>query len=480
MANNEKWQRARLFPVTGIGNPVEQERRGTSVFLAVLAAVKEFGRAITQQRCGAPAGTIETFIEVNFDSPGGGKPCRPDGLIRITRGQKSWTALVEVKTGRNDLELDQIHTYLDVAREHGFDALVTISHQVAITPGVHPVAVDGRKLKKVRLIHLSWSRIHTEALIQQANHEVSDPDQAWLLSEFIRYIEDEKSGALDFDDMGPSWVSVRDAAVASTIRDKDPATLDVVARFDQLVAFCGMELSRQLGVHVSQRLSRIELDDSSARVQAQAALLAKGAELAGVLVVPNAAVPIELAVDLRANRIDAKTTIGAPTDRRAQARVTWLLNQLRAGPANLRVVANVARARGDGASYELSSLLEDPKVIVETADRDIRSFTLTLSQPAGSKRGQGKGSFVKSVTTLVDTFYVHVVQPLKVWAPQAPKPKAQPTEIVSTDDGARLLAPGPADEAPALVALTPLSVIEPLDDSGGSVEVVGLPAPGGR
>lgn len=65
MAIDERWQRARLFPVTGIGNPVEQERRGASVFLAVLSAVKEFGRAMTS-RCGAPAGTVETFIEVRL------------------------------------------------------------------------------------------------------------------------------------------------------------------------------------------------------------------------------------------------------------------------------------------------------------------------------------------------------------------------------------------------------------------------------
>ena len=110
---DEKWQRARLFPVTGIGNPNEQERRGTSVLLAVLSSVKEFGRALTT-RCGAPAGSIETFIEVPFELNGAN--CRPDGLIRVRRGQRTWTALVEVKTGRNDLEAEQVTTYLDVAR----------------------------------------------------------------------------------------------------------------------------------------------------------------------------------------------------------------------------------------------------------------------------------------------------------------------------------------------------------------------------
>ena len=436
MANDEKWQRARLFPVTGIGNPNEQERRGCSVLLAVLSSVKEFGRGLTT-RCGAPAGPIEAFIEVPFDLAG--KICRPDGLIRVTRGQRTWTALVETKTGRNDLEADQLTNYLDIAREQGYDAVITISNQVATTPGVHPVNVDKRKTRKVDLQHLSWSRIHTEAIIQHQNHEVSDPDQAWLLSEFIRYIEDAKSGALDFEDMGPSWVTVRNGAAAQTLRANDPETPAVVARFDQLLAFCGMQLSRHLGVHVYQRLSKAELDDQGTRLQNQAAELAKSGQLAGALLVPNAAVPVEITVDLRANRVDVRATVAAPTDRRASARVTWLLNQLKAAPSTLQVVANVARAKSGGRTYALAALLEDSKAIVEDPHSDIRSFTLTLSQGAGTKRGQGKGSFVSSVTSLVDTFYAGVVQPLKPWNPPAPKPKAPsdaadgaPSSVLST------------------------------------------------
>lgn len=71
-----------------------------------------------------------------------GAKFRPDGLIRVTRGQRSWTALVEVKTGRNDLSPEQVANYLDIAREQNFDAVITISHQVATTPGVHPVQVS--------------------------------------------------------------------------------------------------------------------------------------------------------------------------------------------------------------------------------------------------------------------------------------------------------------------------------------------------
>jgi hypothetical protein len=426
MANDEAWQPARLFPITGIGGAEEQERRGTSVLLAVMQSVKEFGRALTT-RCGAPAGRIETFIEVPFELAAGSK-VRPDGLIRVTRGQTMWRALVEVKAGRVDLRPDQLNNYLDVARANEFDAVITISHQVATTPGVHPVQVDRRKTKKVALHHLSWSRIHTEALIQQTNHVVGDPDQAWLLSEFIRYIEEPKAGALDFEDMGAAWPSVRDAAAKGTLRPNDEQTLAVVARFDQLIAFCGMQLSRRLGVHVQQQLTRSELADPAARVQNQASQLADTGQLSGSLAIPNAAAPLDIVVDLRAGRVDCCGTIGAPLDVRAPARANWLLRQVKAAPPKLGVVANIARSRVAGASYELSVLLDDPRLLVPNPAGDVRSFTLTLSQVAGTKRGQGRGSFVSSVTSLVDTFYVDVVQHLKPWTPTAPKPKSNATD----------------------------------------------------
>lgn len=314
---SETWQPARLIPVTGIGGEREKELRGTSAFLAVLGAVKEFGRAITT-RCGAPAGSMETFIEVTFKL--GQISCRPDGLIQVRRGQRTWTALLEVKTGQNQLDLTQVTNYVDVALEQGFDAVLTISNEIATTPGVHPVPVDKRKLRKVGLHHLSWSQIHTEALVERHNRSVSDPDQAWILDEFIRYLEYPKSGALDFSDMGKSWTRVRDAVANHTIRGSDAETLDVVARFDQLVAFTGMKLARRLGVHVQPGLSRGELADPAGRLQAQASRLAKTGDLSGSLVIPDAVAPMGITVDLRASRIDAWAVVAAPRAGRSTTR----------------------------------------------------------------------------------------------------------------------------------------------------------------
>lgn len=113
MMADDVWNAARLIPVSGISGPDEQERRGTSALLAVLESVKEFGRSMTT-RFGAPAGFIETFIEVPFQL--NGRRCIPDGLIRVSRGKRVWTALVEVKTGKNDLRTDQLESYGRCAR----------------------------------------------------------------------------------------------------------------------------------------------------------------------------------------------------------------------------------------------------------------------------------------------------------------------------------------------------------------------------
>jgi len=63
---------------------------------------------------------------------------------------------------------------------------------------------------------------------------------------------------------------------------------------------------------------------------------------------------------------------------------------------------------------------------LENAQADIKSFTITLNHSAGTKRGLGRGSFVSSVTSLVDQFYVDVLQYLKNWAAAAPRPKDSP------------------------------------------------------
>jgi hypothetical protein len=426
------WEPARLIPVSGINGAEEQERRGASALLAVLSSVREFGRAITAP-LGAPAGIISTFIEVPFEL--GDRKVRPDGVIRVSRGSRTWTALVEVKTGRNDLEVAQLENYLEVARLEHFDALLTISNQLVTAPGEHPSNVDKKKLKKVSLQHLSWSQIHTEAVIERVNRSVSDPDQAWILAELIRYLEHPRSGAVDFDDMGPSWVSVRDRSANRTLHPTDPGAAEVVGRFGQLIAFAGMRLSRKLGVDVRSALTRAELSDLGVYTQAGVTRLIETGILRGALRIPNAVAPIEVTADLRSGRVTCSISIDAPGKGRNATRVNWLTRQLAKAPETLLIEAWAVWARAPGPCHAIPEVRKTPEILVADPAKDLKSFIIRQSKVAGTKRGQGKGTFVGSVLDLVDSFYEDVVQHLKPWTPAAPTVQARTDgEDDQTDD----------------------------------------------
>ncbi len=188
------WLHARLIPTYGIRSQEEQEKRATSCLLAVMHGVPEFGHALLAE-LGAPKSPgIDTFAEVRFKNAEG-KTTIPDGAIVCERGGKRWTCLVEVKTGSAMLKDEQVGGYLDIARDQGFDGVLTISNQITHSASESPVCVDGRKLRRAKLWHFSWWRVLTEAVVQSRYRGVSDPDQAWVLRELIHYLSSEGSGS---------------------------------------------------------------------------------------------------------------------------------------------------------------------------------------------------------------------------------------------------------------------------------------------
>jgi hypothetical protein len=432
----EAWHEARLIPTSGINGAEEQERRATSALLAVLTAVREFGRSLTQP-LGAPAGAVECFIEVPLML--GERRVFPDGLIRVRRGQKNWTALVEVKTGTNELHAEQLENYLDVARGEGYNALITISNQIPPAAGQHPTNVDKRKLKKVALHHWSWSQVLAEAVMQKEHRGVADPDQAWILAELIRYLEHPKSGALEFDDMGASWVPVREAVTAGTLRVSDSGVADVAARFDALLRFASLRLGRTLGTEVVPVVSRKELAEPSLRSSGLIDMLVKDGKLSGGVRIPNAVAPLGVELDLRAGRITCHVDLDAPKEGRPTTRVNWLVRQLKSAPDSLRVEAYAAYARGGGTASLLKEVRENPAVLVHDARKELRSFRLALTTQLGPKRGRGRGAAIDSMLSAVDAFYLDVLQHLKAWTATPPKmreaaelPTGIPPELAST------------------------------------------------
>ena len=427
---HESWHEARLIPTSGINGADEQERRATSALLAVMTAVKEYGRSLTH-RFGAPAGSVNTFIEVPFQL--GEQTVIPDGLIEVKRGSRSWTALVEVKTGQNELAATQLENYLDVAREHGFDALITISNEIPPIAGQHPTKVDRRKTKKVALHHLSWTQVLAEAVLQKEFRGVADPDQAWILGELIRYLEHPRSGAMEFDDMGATWVAVREAVRTGTLRPSDKGVDAVANRFDALLRYASLNLGRQLGTEVTPVLSRKELAEPALRTQSLVTTLASSGTLSGGIRIPSTVGDVCVTADLRASTVTCWVEVDAPREGRPTTRVNWLVRQLKNAPEELRVETRLMHQRGAGPAELLRTVRESPASIAGDGTREIKSFQVALTRPMGTKRGRGRGSFIDSVLEAVDTFYADVVQQIKAWsaAPPRLRTEAEAAEIAT-------------------------------------------------
>jgi crotonobetainyl-CoA:carnitine CoA-transferase CaiB-like acyl-CoA transferase len=143
--------------------------------------------------------------------PDGPRP-RPDGIIRSVRGNKDWKALVEVKVGDSPLVQEQFDTYQRLAGNHEFDALITISSQAARANGLPPLNVDGRRLRSVPCVHLSWDGLLSEARMLSQQNAVEDPDQAWMLAEWIRYVADPDSRIVAPAQLGQHWNEILKAA----------------------------------------------------------------------------------------------------------------------------------------------------------------------------------------------------------------------------------------------------------------------------
>lgn len=434
MATQEVFQRARLIPVSGIASVQEAEERATSALLAVLSVVRDFSRALL-----APLGasradkaTVDTYSEVIMNL--GGRKIRPDGLIRVTYGKSTWSCLVEVKTGTNKLDADQINTYWDLARNSGIDHILTISNEIPPQPGVHPTAgLKVRSNSRVGVSHYSWSEIVTTSIKIREHSGVDDVEQAWILGELIRYLQHPKSGALEFDDMGPHWVPVRDAARAGDLTKRFEGIDDVCERWDQLLSFVAMRLASDIGEDVTPVLPRSQRDPRQRRSYLINSLVTTGL-LSGSLRVPNTAGDIDLLADLRAQQLTASMDLGAPEDRGARARLTWLIRHLDDAPGDVLIEVYPKGARSPTSST-LDRLRQDRDAGLNEQKQEPNRFRILLRRPMGMGRSVGRKNpgFITSALGLVDEFYGEVVQRITPWQRPAPQLRKQPAHSVTLE-----------------------------------------------
>ena len=146
-------QIARLIPSV---TESKREERATSSLLATLMVVPAFAQEVLGE-VGAPTGKrakVRCYTEVAFRTKDQRKP-RPDGLIVVTVGSREWSAFVESKVGTAELKKEQIEEYLNLAKDLGIDAVITVSNQFAPLPTHHPLPISKQKTRSVAVFTTS-------------------------------------------------------------------------------------------------------------------------------------------------------------------------------------------------------------------------------------------------------------------------------------------------------------------------------------
>ena len=422
----------RLFPSVHITSDREAELRATASLLAVIRAVSEFGRTIVRI-AGGPAGRLSCYTEVPFGlEAGDGNPpeeLRPDGLVQAVRGKTRWVALVEVKVGRATLDPGQIDKYHRLARQEGASALITVSNQPALPDGRPPVSLDGRRLRSIPVTHFSWERLLSEAQLLSRKKEVSDPDQKWMLDEWIRYVDDPESRIIVPPDLGSHWGDVLKAARTGALEQSGDELRDVARFWMGYLRKAALRLRAKLGVDVQLRLSRKEKKDSELHLERIIASARSSGTLPGILRVPGAAGDIHIEVFLHSRSVRYGLEVTAPTEGRQGTRVKWLWRQLRglSLPGDLLVTAEWS-ARNLFTSAPASQFVEDPgALLVDPKGASLpknvnpKLFLLQWTTRLQAGRGRSSAPVLEAISKGLEGFYLRVVEGLVPYVPRAPR-----------------------------------------------------------
>ncbi|MFJ5728036.1 TerD family protein [Streptomyces paradoxus] len=415
LAENESWRQARLFPVSALKNDRDRETRATSVLLSVMAQVPRLGRRITAP-FGAPSGRMETFTEVSL--PHGDTPRRPDGVIRVERAGKLWTALVETKTNGNPLKSDQVQAYMDIAARRGYEAVITLSNDVALegSPLVD-VKIDRRRKHQVALWHLSWAEVAHQAQMLIRHEGVGNAARTWLLQDLLHYLQHDNSGCHGFQNMGAAWVPVRNGINDETLCQGDPRALEVVESWERLIRQVCLRLGGELGQKVlpAQR-SRRGTDPGSRRARSADQLCLEG-RLQAELRVEGAPGLLTISADLRTAKLRTSVEIPAPEQGYPLTWAKRLIRRLADAPADLHVETLVEGDAG-GPRGTLERLRPEPgDLLPKDSSTRITGFRLSLFKGMGSGRGSAESGFIRSVDDAVHRFHTSVMAHLDASAP---------------------------------------------------------------
>jgi len=415
---------ARLIPTVADS---KKEERATSCLLASFMVVPAFARDVLSS-AGAPVGKrlkIVCYTEVTFKTTEKGKKPRPDGLIVITNGSKQWTAFVESKIGNANLTQEQIEEYLDLAKQYRINALITISNQFATTPTHHPVKIPKNKLRSVELYHFSWLSLKSKAVLLTGNKRIDDPEQAYILSELVRYLDHDSSGVSALSKMPSNWKDVCNSVQQRTALSKGSEIVkNTVSGWHQLLRHLSLNLSMSIEQPVAIALSRAREKNPDLNFTEDCLFLSKECGLSAEFDIPNAAAKLRFTADFLRRTINFSMKLEAPKDKsRATASINWLTRQLKDKDVAGITIRAYWPKRISMTSISLSEVTENPSLIIPPGIRELPVFLEVVRVIDLAVRFKGARTFIEETSREFPAFYEDVGQHLSKWVAKAPKVK---------------------------------------------------------
>ena len=419
-------QLARLIPSI---SDSKKEEKATSIVLAAFMAVPEFAAKVLSG-IGVSVSKrtkIECYTEVVFSKSAKEGDKRPDGLIVVKTGSRIWSALVESKIGRADLQSDQIESYLTLAKQLDVDAVITLSNQFSPSPIHHPAKISATKTRSVDLFHFSWLSLKSSAAILVNEKGIADPDQAYLMSEIVRYLDSDSSGVERFSRMPQSWKDLCTAIQnGATVGKNADMVVESVGAWHQLLRQLALDLSLAIGESVEISLTRENIKNPESLLTEEADQLRATGCLDTELTIPNAASKLKIAADIARKVVFVSMKLDAPKDtKRATASINWLLRQLK----NKDVSDLAIRAywpRRMGTTIEAIHLVrEDPSILVPEGSSAIPTSLEVCRVIDIGARFKGARTFVEDISGVVPSFYRDAGQELSNWIAKPPVIKTE-------------------------------------------------------
>lgn len=448
-------ERARLIPVNAA---TSKEGRITSCFLASFMSVDEFAKGLLASigvRLGKTS-KVECFTEVVFKNKDrSASKIRPDGLIVVTTGKKTWSALIEAKVGNAEHQCDQVEAYLDLAKENKIDAVITLSNQFSATPTHHPICVNKTKTRSVSLFHWSWTYLIAEAVMWVKYHGVNDPDQAYILEELVRFLQHDSSGVSSFDRMNSSWKDVCNSVQNRIALKKGSNEVqESVGSWHQFIRNITLHLSLSIGEDVTVYLKKAHKDDALKRLDDDSALLVSDQLLTSDFDVPNAADRIKFTADLETRSMTVCMRLKAPEERATtKGRINWFLGQLKKTTDDSIAVRVAWPSRAPDTMATLAQIKEKGIDILLSDNPSLKptAFEAVLTRDLGAKF-KGTKTFVQESEPLLLEFYEQAGQHLKEWVAAPPKVRTKNAEALIEDADAEEVKPETADSTPTTTA----------------------------